>query len=78
MSFETQTAPSDLLGQRLIAKELASAQEIARAIDLQVRIGGRLGAILMRSGVISETKRPQSSGANGRKCQEAYFIFLQL
>jgi len=46
---------ADLLGQRLIRKGLVSAQEIERALELQSRIGGRLGAILMRSGAVSET-----------------------
>ncbi|WP_408004934.1 GspE/PulE family protein [Pseudomonas triclosanedens] len=45
----------DLLGQRLICKGLVSEQEIERALELQSRIGGRIGAILMRSGAISET-----------------------
>ncbi|WP_343573802.1 ATPase, T2SS/T4P/T4SS family [Pseudomonas sp.] len=43
------------LGQRLIRSGLVSAQEIERALELQARIGGRLGGILMRSGAISET-----------------------
>ncbi|MCY1258645.1 type II secretion system protein E [compost metagenome] len=43
------------LGRRLIQRGLASAQEVERALELQARLGGRLGAILMRSGVISET-----------------------
>lgn len=55
MSSEAGIASPDLLGQRLIHKGLASAQEVDRALDLQGRIGGRLGAILMRSGAISET-----------------------
>ncbi len=43
------------LGERLVRKGLVSAHEVERALELQVRIGGRLGAILMRSGAVSET-----------------------
>ncbi|MBO3274601.1 GspE/PulE family protein [Pseudomonas schmalbachii] len=54
---ELPVFPADSLplGQRLIQQGLASTQEVERALELQSRIGGRLGAILMRSGVISET-----------------------
>ncbi|MCP1647390.1 GspE/PulE family protein [Pseudomonas nitroreducens] len=45
----------DRLGQRLVSKGLVSAEEVERALELQARIGGRLGAILMRSGALSET-----------------------
>ncbi|MHB9798347.1 GspE/PulE family protein [Pseudomonas sp. MT3] len=50
-----QAVSPDLLGQRLIRKGLVSDQEVERALDLQARIGGRLGGILMRSGALSET-----------------------
>lgn len=50
-----QPVSPDLLGQRLVCKELVSEQEVERALDLQARIGGRLGSILLRSGAISET-----------------------
>lgn len=42
------------LGQMLVGRGLCSAQELERALELQARIGGRLGAILLRSGGVSE------------------------
>ena len=42
------------LGQRLLERGLVSGQELERALDLQRRLGGRLGGILVRSGAISE------------------------
>ncbi|EIJ41011.1 type II secretory pathway, ATPase PulE/Tfp pilus assembly pathway, ATPase PilB [Beggiatoa alba B18LD] len=42
------------LGEMLIANQLASANDIQRGLDFQKRFGGRLGAILIRMGAISE------------------------
>lgn len=56
MCSERAAPPTaERLGERLIRGGLVSAQEVERALDLQGRIGGRLGGILMRSGAISET-----------------------
>lgn len=42
------------LGQMLVERGLCNAQELERALELQARIGGRLGALLLRSGGVSE------------------------
>ncbi|MFO8212163.1 type II secretion system protein, partial [Pseudomonas aeruginosa] len=47
-------ADARLLGQMLIERGLCNAQELERALELQARIGGRLGALLLRSGGVSE------------------------
>ena len=49
-----QDPTPDLLGQRLIAAGHISAEELDRGLDLQSRIGGRLGSILIRLGALSE------------------------
>ncbi len=50
---EPQALPP-LLGEMLIQRGLASDDDIQRALDLQQKIGGRLGAILIRIGALSE------------------------
>ena len=45
---------SRLLGELLQERGLVGAAEIQHALDLQVRLGGRLGALLMRVGAVSE------------------------
>jgi general secretion pathway protein E len=42
------------LGEMLLAAKLVSNQDIQRALDFQQHFGGRLGAILVRMGAISE------------------------
>lgn len=42
------------LGEMLITEDLVSEQDIQRALDFQQRFGGRLGAVLIRMGAISE------------------------
>ncbi|MDT4802346.1 type II secretion system protein E [compost metagenome] len=42
------------LGQRLLERGLVTQQELERALDLQRKLGGRLGGILVRSGALSE------------------------
>lgn len=39
-------------GSVLLERGLVSGQELERALDLQRRLGGRLGGILVRSGAI--------------------------
>jgi general secretion pathway protein E len=55
LAASAEPAGIELLGQRLVRKGLVGAHEVERALELQARIGGRLGAILMRSGAVSET-----------------------
>ena len=54
----TQTPPnlsiSPRLGEMLIAANLANDQDVQRALEFQNRFGGRLGAILIRMGAVSE------------------------
>ncbi len=42
------------LGEMLIQANLANEQEIERALNFQTRFGGKLGAVLIRMGAISE------------------------
>ena len=42
------------LGDLLIAQGLIAEADLARALDLQDRIGGRLGSVLIRTGALSE------------------------
>lgn len=46
--------PPRLLGEILQAEGLVRAEDVQRALDMQRRIGGRIGALLMRVGAISE------------------------
>ncbi len=43
-----------LLGERLVQAGLVGADDIARALALQEQVGGRLGALLVRMGAVSE------------------------
>ncbi|HVB84269.1 MAG TPA: ATPase, T2SS/T4P/T4SS family [Rhodanobacteraceae bacterium] len=45
---------SRLLGELLIERGLVTAADVQRALDMQGRIGGRIGALLMRVGAVSE------------------------
>src|SRR5487761_2081085 len=45
---------SRLLGELLIERGLVTAADVQRALDMQGRIGGRIGALLMRVGAGSE------------------------
>ena len=45
---------SRLLGELLIERGLVTAADVQRALDMQGRIGGRVGALLMRVGAVSE------------------------
>ncbi len=45
---------NQLLGDMLVADGTVRSDELARALDLQQRIGGRLGSLLMRVGAVSE------------------------
>jgi general secretion pathway protein E len=47
-----QTPPR--LGELLLAKNLISEQDLNRALDFQQRFGGKLGAVLIRMGALSE------------------------
>jgi len=49
----TDTSPA-LLGQLLLQRDLLEQQDLDKALTLQASIGGRLGAILIRIGAISE------------------------
>jgi len=44
------------LGEMLIAEDIVSEQEVQRALDFQARFGGRLGALLIRRGALSEDR----------------------
>ncbi len=55
MSQAAQTAAAPLrLGELLLQAGLINAQDLARGLDFQQRFGGRLGAVLVRIGAISE------------------------
>lgn len=56
MSSDSRPAPVEWqsLGVLLLARDLVTQQELERALDLQSKVGGRLGSILVRSGAISE------------------------
>ncbi|MDE1897862.1 MAG: Flp pilus assembly complex ATPase component TadA [Xanthomonadaceae bacterium] len=45
---------SRLLGELLIERGLVTTADVQRALDMQGRIGGRIGALLMRVGAVSE------------------------
>lgn len=45
---------SQRLGELLLAREVVRAADIQRALELQARVGGRLGALLVRIGALSE------------------------
>lgn len=47
-------ADPDLLGQLLIARGAIGLADLDRALDLQAKMGGRLGSLLMRIGALSE------------------------
>jgi general secretion pathway protein E len=42
------------LGELLVARELATAQDVAKALAFQQQYGGRIGSILVRLGALSE------------------------
>ena len=42
------------LGERLIAHQLVTSDEVQKALEIQRQAGGRLGAILVRMGALSE------------------------
>ena len=54
---------SRLLGELLIERGLVTAADVQRALDLQGRIGGRIGALLMRVGAVSEDSLLEALGA---------------
>jgi general secretion pathway protein E len=45
---------ADLLGSRLVDAGFVSDEDVVQALDFQRRFGGRLGAVLIRMGAISE------------------------
>ena len=47
-------ASSQLLGELLVERRLASRQDIAKALAFQQQYGGRIGSILVRLGALSE------------------------
>ena len=47
-------APSQLIGELLLAREVVRVADVERALELQARVGGRLGALLVRIGALSE------------------------
>ncbi|MDG6348864.1 GspE/PulE family protein [Luteimonas sp. 8-5] len=51
-----------LLGELLLAEGLIGAADLERALELQARIGGRLGGVLMRIGALSEDNLIQVLG----------------
>src|SRR5690606_18633 len=64
MSSEVARAEAGgmLLGQLLLAEGLIGAADLERALELQARIGGRLGGVLMRIGALSEDNLIQVLG----------------
>lgn len=54
---------SRLLGELLIERGLVTAADVQRALDMQGRIGGRIGALLMRVGAVSEDSLLDALGA---------------
>ncbi len=52
--LESPIPVSPLLGEMLVSRSLATAEDVEKALTLQERIGGRLGAILIRIGALSE------------------------
>src|SRR5690606_36674848 len=51
-----------LLGELLLAEGLIGTADLERALELQARIGGRLGGVLMRIGALSEDNLIQVLG----------------
>jgi general secretion pathway protein E len=49
------SSPLCLLGQMLLARNLVSETDLERGVAFQTRFGGRLGAILVRIGALSES-----------------------
>jgi hypothetical protein len=47
-------SPLPKLGEILVARGLVPAAELERALEVQARIGGRLGQVLVRVGALSE------------------------
>lgn len=45
---------SSMLGQMLLAEGVVGEADLERALELQARLGGRLGSVLMRIGALSE------------------------
>ena len=54
---------SRLLGELLIERGLVTVADVQRALDMQGRIGGRIGALLMRVGAVSEDSLLDALGA---------------
>lgn len=56
MSFEdnAMSDPNQPLGEMLVSAGLIGAADLARALKLRQRIGGRVGSVLMRIGALSE------------------------
>ena len=49
-----QDASQMMIGELLVAQALVAADEVARALAFQRQVGGRLGAVLVRMGALSE------------------------
>ncbi len=49
-----QARPAALIGEMLVAQELVTTAEVERALAHQQQSGGRLGAVLVRMGALSE------------------------
>ena len=54
ISLKSESASPPLLGQILLTAGAISPGDIERALQIQAEIGGRIGAILVRIGAISE------------------------
>ncbi|MBV1905334.1 MAG: Flp pilus assembly complex ATPase component TadA [Pseudomonadales bacterium] len=54
MNQEAAPAGKALLGEMLTARGLVSPEDVDKALQIQASVGGRLGALLVRIGAISE------------------------
>jgi general secretion pathway protein E len=53
-ALATPAQPFDRLGDLLVAGQLVRPADLERALELQSRLGGRLGSLLVRIGALSE------------------------
>jgi len=56
MDVQTPFSIQPRLGEMLIIADIVSEQEVQRALEFQNRFGGRLGAVLIRRGALSEDR----------------------
>ncbi len=54
VGLQSGTTPRLLLGEMLSARGLVSSEDVEKALKIQAAVGGRLGALLVRIGAVSE------------------------